>query len=118
MGILVSFIKWFFTLPQLAWFVAGALSFSAITYVNMKFKRDNTGNKASFTFVVLSALTFAFTILWTYDSYLENEVRAANMGLLVFGGIAVIFALVAHRLKDRNSKKAVSTVETIAAKNA
>lgn len=111
MHILISLIKWLFTLHQLAWFIAGGLSFSLITYFYMKLKQINKFTKSSFTFVVLSALTMAFTILWTYDSYVENEVRAANMGLLVFGGLTVVFALIAYRLvnKNDNSKAKVET---------
>ncbi|HSQ87733.1 hypothetical protein [Romboutsia sp.] len=110
MHVLVSLFKWLFTLHQLVWFVAGGLSFSVITYFYMKFKQDNKCDKLSFTFIVLSALTFDFTILWTYDSYIENEVRAANMGLLVFGGLVVVFAIIAYRLiaKKNNSEVEVT----------
>ncbi len=101
MHLLVSLVKWLFTLHQLAWFVAGGVSFSAITYFYKKLKETEKLNKVNYTFVVLSALTLAFTILWTYDSYVENEVRAANLGLLVFGGLSVIFAIVAHRFTHK-----------------
>ena len=103
MHIIVSLLKWLLGLHQLVWFVAGAVSFSAITYFYKKLKEIDRFSKGSYSFVVLSALTFAFTILWTYDSYIENEVRAANMGLLVFGGLAVVFAIIAHRLAPKKN---------------
>ncbi|MCM1991766.1 hypothetical protein [Oceanirhabdus seepicola] len=109
MHTIVSLFKWVLGLHQLAWFVAGAVSFAAITYFYKKLKEVGRFNKGSYTFVVLSSLTVAFTILWTYDSYLENEVRAANMGILIFGGLAVVFAIIAHRLAP---KKKVSKVTT------
>ncbi|CAH2213398.1 YEATS-associated helix-containing protein [Tepidibacter aestuarii] len=102
MHIIVSLVKWLFTLHQLVWFVAGGLMFGAMTYFHMKLKQDNKANKLNFTFILLSACTFVFTILWTYDSYMENEVRAANMGLLVFGGLAVVFAILGYRFTQKN----------------
>ncbi|PAB59067.1 hypothetical protein [Anaeromicrobium sediminis] len=101
MHLIASLIKWVFSLHQLVWFVSGGLMFSSMTYFHMKLKQDNKANKMNFTFIVLSACTFAFTILWTYDSYVENEVRAANMGLLVFGGLAVVFAILAYRFTTK-----------------
>lgn len=107
MHLISSLIKWVFSLHQLAWFISGGLSFSAITYFYMKSKQNKKGNRLSFTFIVLSALTLAFTILWTYDSYIENEVRAANMGLIVFGGLAVVFAIIAYRLANTKDKSLI-----------
>lgn len=101
MSMVISLIKWIFGLHQLVWFVVGAGSFSAITYFYFKLKEKGTFGKGRFTFVILSALTAAFAVLWTFDSYIENEIRAANMGILVFGGLAVIFALVAHKMKAK-----------------
>ncbi|CAH2213413.1 hypothetical protein [Tepidibacter aestuarii] len=97
MHIIVSLFKWLFTLHQLVWFLAGGMMFSSLTYFYMKLKKDNKINKLNSTFILLAVCTFAFTILWTYDSYVENEVRAANMGLLVFGGLAVVLAILGYR---------------------
>lgn len=109
MHIIVSTFKWLLELHQLAWYVTGAVSFSAITYLYMKLKQTGKFSKGSFTFIILSSLTFSLTSLWAYDSYLENEVRAANMGLLVFGGLAVVFAVIAYRLtlKKKVNKVAI-----------
>ncbi|CAH2213403.1 hypothetical protein [Tepidibacter aestuarii] len=104
MHIIVSLAKWLFTLHQLVWFIAGGLMFFLLTYFYMKLKKDNKINKLNFTFILLSACTFVFTILWTYDSYVENEVRAANMGLLVFGGLAVVFAILGYRFTQKNDE--------------
>ncbi len=113
MHLIYSLIKWLLGLHQLVWFVAGAISFSAIVYFYKKLKETGRFSKGSYTFVVLSALTFAFTMLWTYDSYVENEVRAANMGLLVFGGLAVVFAIVAHRLAPKKKANEVKKVNEV-----
>lgn len=108
MHITVSLFKWLLELHQLVWYVAGAVSFSAITYLYKKLKEIGKFSKGSFTFIVLSCLTFSFTVLWTYDSYLENEVRAANMGLLVFGGLAVVFAIIAYRIAPKKKVNKVA----------
>ncbi|CAH2213407.1 hypothetical protein [Tepidibacter aestuarii] len=108
MHIIISLAKWLLTLHQLVWFVVGGLICSSIAYFYMKLKQDNKINKLNFTSILLSACTFSFTILWTYDSYVENEVRAANMGLLVFGGLAVVFAILGYRFTQKND---VSKVE-------
>jgi len=107
MHIIVSLFKWLFTLHQLVWFLAGGLMFGAMIYFHMKLKQDNKANKLNCTFIILSAATSAFTILWTYDSYIENEVRAANMGLLVFGGLAVVFAILGYRFTQKNNESNV-----------
>ena len=107
MHIIVSLIKWLFTLHQLVWFVAGGLTFGLLTYFHMKLRQDNKANKLNFAFILLSVCTFAFTILWTYDSYVENEVRAANMGLLVFGGLAAVFAILGYRFTKKNDESKV-----------
>ena len=107
MHIIVSLFKWLLTLHQLVWFITGGLMFGSLTYFHMKLKQDNKINKLNFTFILLSACTFVFTILWTYDSYVENEVRAANMGLLVFGGLAVVFAILGYRFTQKNDESNV-----------
>ena len=107
MHIIISLVKWLPTVHQLVWFITGGLMFASLTYFHMKLKQDNKVNKLNFTFILLSVCTFAFTILWTYDSYLENEVRAANMGLLVFGGLAVVFAILGYRFTQKNNESNV-----------
>lgn len=48
-----------------------------------------------------------FSIAWAYASILEHEVQAAMMGLLVFGGTGVIFAIVAYRVITKPENKKV-----------
>lgn len=103
-----SLFKWLLELHQLAWYVTGAVSFSAITYLYMKLKQIGKFSKRSFIFIILSSLTFSFASLWTYDSYIENEVRAANMGVLVFCGMAVVFGLIAFRMINIKDNKATT----------
>jgi hypothetical protein len=105
----MQLIRWILSLHQLVWFVTGAVSFSVMTYVYQKLKTEGIKCTSGFTFVVLSSLTAVLSVLWSFDSYIENEIRAANMGILLFGGIAVIFALVAHRLVGKAKKTQLET---------
>ena len=111
MHIMISLIKWLFTLHQLVWFVAGGLSCTAMTYFYMKLKYNEKFTKGVYSLVVLSSLTSAFAILWTYDSYIENEIQAANMGALLFGGTAIVFGILAYKLASKKSVKPASAKE-------
>jgi len=93
----MKLILWLLSLHQLVWFISGAIAFSVITAVYQKLKQEELVCKSGFSLVVFSALMGVLAVLWSYDSYIENEIRAANMGLLLFGGIAVILALFAHK---------------------
>jgi len=104
MHMTVSLLKWILSLHQLAWFVSGSIATFAMTYSYMKMKQKGNFSKSSYSFMVTSALLTAFTILWAYDSYMENEIRAANMGILVFGGLVVISALAAYKLYGKRKK--------------
>lgn len=101
----MQLIRWILSLHQLMWFVTGALSFSVMTYVYQKLKAEGIKSRSGFTFVVFSALTAVLSVLWSFDSYIENEIRAANMGILLFGGLAVVFAIIAHRLVGKAKKE-------------
>jgi len=112
MHMTVSLLKWIFSLHQLAWFISGSIATFVMTYTYMKMKQKGVFSKGSYTFVVLASLLTAFTILWSYDSYIENEVRAANMGILVFGGLTVVCALAAYKLKVKHESAAEATIAT------
>lgn len=42
-----------------------------------------------------------FAIAWAYASVIEHEPQAAFVGLLVFGGTGLIFAIIAYRLINK-----------------
>lgn len=100
----MKLIIWLLSLHQLIWFIAGAVSFSVITAVSIKLKQEGTTSKSGMTLVVFSAAMGVLSVLWSYDSYLENEVRAANMGIILFGGISVVLALLAHKQVSKARK--------------
>lgn len=47
---------------------------------------------------ILSNFLFIFSLAWAYASLLEHEIQAAMMGLLVFGGMGMIVAIIAYRI--------------------
>ena len=108
MQLIISLFKWVFTSNELVWFLSGGLSFAAITYCYLKLKETTRLSIGNFSFAVLSALTFSFTALWAISSYQEHEVIAANLGLVIFGGLAAVFGIVAYRLTTRIEKVAKS----------
>lgn len=111
MGVIISLFKLLFSIDGLMWFILGGLTFTSITYLHRKLKEMNKYKRGSFTLIVLAILTFAFTILWMFESYIENEIKAANMGLIIFGGLAVILGLIAYRLLNKK-EKVVKVAET------
>lgn len=111
MHLLGALIKWLFSLHELVWFLAGAISFSVITYFKFKLKESNKFSKGSFSLIVVSALTFAFALLWGTSSYAENEPAAANLGWIVFGGLAAVFGIIAYRLITKEKKVVVKETQ-------
>lgn len=107
MQLIVSLFKWILSLNQLVWFGVGGISFSVLTFLHMKMKQNEKKSKLGFTCIIFSVFSFAFSILWTYDSFLENEVRAASMGIMIFGGLGIVLALLAFKIYTKNSSKEV-----------
>jgi hypothetical protein len=100
----INLFKLIAGLQELVWFILGGASSLAIAFSYMKLKKMEKFHKGAYTLLILSVLTFDFTILWTFESYIENEVRAANMGLLTFGLVTAVFAVIAFRLINRKPK--------------
>ena len=52
----------------------------------------------TWTAVTISILLVALGAAWAYASFLEYEIRAAWMGLIIFGGLGIVFAFLARTL--------------------
>jgi hypothetical protein len=104
MQLFIALFKWIFTLNELVWFISGGLFFTSTTYLYLKLREMNKFSKLSFTLIISSALTFSFTLLWAASSYEENEIIAANLGLVIFGGLASILGIIAYRLILKEGK--------------
>lgn len=102
----MAILRLIFSIQELVWFGLGAFTYFIISFSYRRLKTLAAFSKGGFTLFVLAILTFDFTVLWMYESFIENEVRAANMGLISFGALTVIFALVGYRLVKSAAKKA------------
>lgn len=67
----------------------------------------HTVGKMSVKTWILTAFTVfmgGFTLAWAIASIEENELQAAGLGMLVFGGITVILFIITNRLVSKKSK--------------
>ncbi|ACD96582.1 hypothetical protein [Trichlorobacter lovleyi] len=106
MQLFISLFKWVFTSNEFVWFVMGGLFFTTNAYLYLKLRERNLFSRVSFTFVALSVAFFTFALLWTVSSYQENEIIAANLGLVIFGGIAAVMGIIAYRMIIKITKVA------------
>lgn len=58
-----------------------------------KTKKNYSINWLGWTGMVLTLIIALFAIAWSISSILEDTMQAAGMGVLIFGGIAVIIGL-------------------------
>ena len=52
----------------------------------------------AWTFASISILLVWLSITWAYASFSENEIRAGWVGMLIFGGLGIVFAFLTSRL--------------------
>lgn len=75
----------------------------------------STGKKAGALILwIIGLVAIGFAVDWAYACYLEVEMQSAAMGLLIFGGIGVILAVIGYRV-GRPKKGEVSGSEERAA---
>ena len=60
--------------------------------------------------VLIANAAIMFSVAWAYGSIMEYETQAAFMGIVMFGGVGVVFAIIAYRVisKSPKAEKAVS----------
>jgi len=61
--------------------------------------------------VLIPNAIMMFSFAWVYGSLVEFEVQAAFMGLVTYGAVGVIFAIIAYRVIKNDGKKEVKTQE-------
>lgn len=49
-----------------------------------------------------------FSLAWAYGSMVEFETQGAFMGIVFYGGVGVIFAIIAYRVINKKEKLTVS----------
>jgi len=57
--------------------------------------------------VLLANASVIFGITWAIESAMEHETQAAVLGMVTFGGIGVVFAVIAYRLINKKETQKV-----------
>ena len=78
----------------------GALTLLAFQYAN-RFHKVLKFDWRAWTFSTISILLGALAVAWTYASFLEHENQAAWMGLILFGGLGIVFAFLTRQFTRR-----------------
>lgn len=81
------------------WFILGGLTVGALWglgYSNSKKKFT----KLQLSGFGLSIMIAIFAVAWSISSIAENESQAAAMGIMIFGGIAVILFIICFKLEQ------------------
>ncbi|KUO60931.1 MAG: hypothetical protein APF84_14000 [Gracilibacter sp. BRH_c7a] len=103
---------------SLIWLILGAATLGAIwglVYWNTKRKQRFT--KPQFSGLLLSIFVGLFAVAWSISSILEDEIQAAAMGIMIFGGTAVILFFLSLRLEQFKSSISKSRGIKIAENN-
>lgn len=85
----------------LFWLLLGALTASAFWYVYLKFHVPGKMSKLSWTSALSTILMAAFTLAWAVASWDEGEMRAAAMGLMIFGGSTIVLIACTKKLLSK-----------------
>ncbi len=80
----------------------GALMLLAFQYAN-RFRRVRKFDWRTWSSITLSILLIALGLAWAYISFLEDESKAAWTGLILFGGLGIVFAFLARQLSHTRS---------------
>lgn len=91
---------------MLIYFLLGLLFAVAQLFINNKIQETERIKKWPIYILSLMAnFLVIFSLAWGYESILEQEIQAAMMGLLMFGGFGIIIAIVTYRIITKTEKK-------------
>lgn len=89
---------------SLIWLILGAVTFGAVWgLVSWNSKRKLKFSKLQFSGFLLSIFVALFAIAWSISSIMEDEIQAAAMGIMIFGGTAVILFFLSMKLEQFKS---------------
>lgn len=78
----------------LFWIILGALMASALWFMYIKVHSGRKMSAAAWILTIISVLWAGFTLAWMASSIMEGEIRAAGMGILVFGILLVVLVVI------------------------
>ena len=90
----------------LMWYVLGALT--VVIFWGVKSwatRRKVRLSLLSWCGVIIDTALILFTFAWFLSSFAENEIQAARAGLIVFGGVSLIFIGLTRQLVKRDMKR-------------
>lgn len=80
------------------YFFLGGIIFRSCSFCMAKLKENQKLNAGNIILLILSSLFIILASAWAAQSIMEGEMQAAAMGILIFGGIGIILAIVLYRL--------------------
>ena len=90
---------------SLMWFSLGALM--VLIFWGVKAwtcRRQVDLSWVSWSGIVLNVILILFTLAWFFTSMAENEIQAARAGLIVFGGVSLVFLGLTRQSVVRDQK--------------
>jgi len=90
----------------LMWYMLGALT--VIIFWGVKSwtaRRQASLSLLSWCGILVEVILIIFTLAWFLSSLAENEIQAARAGLIVFGGVSLIFLGLTRQLVKRDMKR-------------
>ena len=90
----------------LMWYVLGALTVIIFWGVKSWTARKQVRlSLLSWCGIIIDVVFILFTFAWFLSSFAENEIQAAWAGLIVFGGVSLIFIGLTRQLVKRDMKR-------------
>jgi ABC-type transport system involved in multi-copper enzyme maturation permease subunit len=90
----------------LLFFLLGMLTAGGIVLL-IKLKNKYAFTVLGWIFTISGLLSLVFSIAWAISSVIEYENQAAGLGLLIFGGLSLVFFSIATKLV----KKKATTIQ-------
>lgn len=75
------------------WILLGALMASVLWFMYVKVHAVRRMSAAAWLLTIIADIWAGFTLAWMASSIMEGEIRAAGMGLLVFGILLIVLVV-------------------------
>lgn len=89
----------------LLWLLLGFLVSVSLYFIYTKLHLHGKMSVLTWILVVLTIVTALFAIAWMIASIRENEMQAAGLGILIFGGFSVILGFVTRLIISKKNQQ-------------